>query len=256
MSLIKKNEFFLLSEVVKRNFSAKYKESTLGILWSVLHPLFTMIILTIVFSTLFSRSIENYAVYLLCGRNMFSFFTGACTTSLLAIKANQNILVKTAAPKHIFIIGGIISEFINFLICTLLLLAVMFATNAPFYWNTIPLTIVPIIFAIILSTGVGLILSICQVYYTDTQHIWSVITTMLLYGSALFYPMDVIPEPFHQYMILNPVFWLVDQYRSFFIYGTIPDLLYMANTLLLSTIILVFGLIVFKKYNKKLAMKF
>ena len=79
---------------------------------------------------------------------------------------------------------------------------------------------------------------------------------MLLYGSALFYPMDVIPEPFHQYMILNPVFWLVDQYRSFFIYGTIPDLLYMVNTLLLSIIILVFGLIVFKKYNKKLAMKF
>ena len=256
MSLIKKNEFFLLSEVVKKNFAAKYKESTLGILWSILNPLFTMIILTIVFSTLFARSIENYAVYLLCGRNIYSFFSAACGTSLLAIKSNQSILVKTAAPKHIFIIGGIISEFINFLICSVLLLAVMIATHAPFYWNTIPLTIIPIISAIILSTGVGLILSICQVYYTDTQHLWSVITLMIFYASALFYPMDVVPEPYHQYLILNPVFWLVDQYRGLFMYGTVPDLFYIVNSLLLSTIILVCGLIVFKKYNKKLAMKF
>ena len=256
MSFIKRNEFFLLSEVVKRNFSAKYKDSTLGILWSVLSPLFTMMILTIVFSTLFSKRIYNYPVYLLCGKAIYTFFTGACGVSLNAIRGNKGILLKTAAPKHIFILGGVISEFFNFLIEIGLLIIVMIVTKAPFYFNTMPLSIIPIVAAFILSLGVGMILSICQVYYTDTLYLWKVVTQMLFYGSAIFYPMDLVPEPAHQYMILNPIFWLVNQFRALYIYGTIPNLLNIFNLLLLSLIVLVIGLIVFKKYNNKLAMKF
>ena len=256
MRLFKKNEFFLLSEVVKRNFSAKYKDSTLGILWSVLQPLFTMIILTIVFSTLFSKRIYNYPVYLLSGKAIYTFFTGACSACMYSIRGNQSILLKTAAPKHIFIIGGVISEFFNFIIEIGLLIIIMIVTKAPFFFNTMPLSIIPIISAFILSLGVGLVLSICQVYYTDTAYLWKVVTQLLFYGCAIFYPMDLIPEPFHQYMILNPVYWLVYQFRSFYIYGTIPDLLNIVNSLLVSTIVLVIGLIVFKKYKNKIAMKF
>lgn len=256
MNLINTNELFLLEEIVKRNFASKYKDSVLGVLWSVLRPLLIMIVLTIVFSTLFDKSIDNYPVYLLCGRCIYDFFTGSVGVAMNSISGNRNILQKTAAPKHIFVIGGIISEFINFLITILILLGVMLVTRSPFYLSIMPLSVIPIISALIMFTGLGLMLSILRVYYTDIQHLWGVLTMMLMYASAIFYPMDIIPEPYHSYLILNPIFWIIDQFRSLFYQGTIPSIHYMVNSLLLSTIILVIGIIIYKKYEKRVTMKF
>lgn len=256
MSLVNKNELFLLEEIIKRNFASKYKGSVLGIFWSVLRPLLIMIVLTIVFSTLFDKSVDNYPVYLLCGRCLYDFFTGSVGLAMNSISANKNILQKTAAPKHIFIIGSIISEFINFLITIVILLGVMAVTWSPFYWTIMPLAVIPVISALIMFTGLGFMLSILRVYYTDIQHLWGVVTMMLMYASAIFYPMSIIPEPYHQYLILNPIFWIIDQFRCFMYQGTIPSTLYVVNSLLLSTIILVFGIIVYKTFEKRVAMKF
>lgn len=250
------NERFLLEEVVKKNFSAKYKDSVLGILWSVLQPLLIMIILTIIFSTIFKGSISNYPVYLLSGRCMFSFVTGAVTVSMSAISANKNILLKTSTPKYIFVIGSIISEFINFLITFGLLIVIMIVTDCPFHFAHMPLAIIPIISAIIMVTGLGLIVSILSVYYTDIKHLWSVMVMALMYASAIFYPMDIIPEPYQSIMIQSPVYWLIDQFRCFIFYGTFPSLLNVIDSLLLSAIILVFGIIVYITYEKKVLMKF
>lgn len=256
MKLINKEDYFLLQEVIYRNFASKYKGSVLGILWSVLKPLGIMIVLTIVFSTLFHGRIENYPVYILSGKCVFDFFSGSIGVSMNSIYGNRNILQKTAAPKFIFVIGSIISEFINFIITLVILVGVMIVTNATFYFTIIPFSIIPIASAFIMFTGIGLALSIVRVYYTDIQHLWGIITQMMFYASAIFYPMEIIPEPFHQFLILNPVFWIVDQFRAFGIYGTIPNIIYIINLILLSLIIFVFGMIIFSKYEKYVALKF
>ena len=206
MNLIKKNELFLLEELVKRNFSSKYKDSVLGIFWSVLRPLLMVALLTVVFSTMFNRSIANYPVYLLTGRTIFRYFTATIGLSMNAIKGNKNILQKIDAPKHIFVLAAVISEFLNFIISALLLIPVMLVTHAEFYFNTIPFAIIPVIALIILVTGVSLLLSILCVYYTDIQHLWGVVSQMIMYASALFYPMELIPEPYHSFLLLNPLF--------------------------------------------------
>lgn len=255
MEILKNNNIFLLEEVVKKDFAAKYKGSVLGILWSVLRPLFIMILLTIIFSTIFGR-IDNYPVYLLSGRCIFIFFTSATNASIRSLKGNKNIIKKTSAPKYIFTLGGVISEFINFLISLVILAAVMVVTNAPFYPVTSLIAIIPITALIMMITGTSLILAILCVYFSDIQHLWGVITLMIMYASAIFYPMDIIPEPFHQYMILNPVFWVIDQFRILVMWGTMPSRLNMINLVLLSSIILVLGIIVYKKYEKKITLKF
>ena len=255
MRFFNRNELFLLEEEVKRNFSAKYKDSVLGIFWTVLKPLMIMVLLTIIFSTMFSRSIGNYPVYLLCGRCIYDWFTSSVSVSINAIKSNKSILQRTAAPKHIFILGGIISEFLNFLITLIILFGVMIVTKAPFNLFVMPLSIIPVISLILMVTGLGFMLSIMSVYFTDIKHLWGIVSMMLMYASAIFYPMDMIPEPYHSYLILNPIFWIIDQFRSFIYLGTIPSALYILNSLLLSSIILVLGLIIFKKYEKKVIMK-
>ena len=256
MKFINKNDVFLLEVLVRRDFSSKYKDSVLGILWSIIRPLLMMAILTIVFSTIFEGSIDNYPVYLLSGRCIFTFFTGAVGVAMNSIAANKNILQKTATPKYIFVLSSIISEFLNFIISVILLFIIMIITNTPFYLLIMPLSIIPVISEIFLITGFGLILSIFSVYYTDIKHLWGVIVMALMYASAIFYPMSIVPEPYHQFLVLNPLYWIIDQFRCTIYQGIIPSPLYTFNSLLLSTIILILGIIIFKIFEKRVSMKF
>lgn len=256
MSIANSNNIFLLQEIVKKNFSSKYKDSVLGIFWSILKPLLIMIVFTIIFSTLFGRSIENFPVYFLSARCLFDFFNSAIAASMNSIKGNQNILKRTAAPKHIFILGSIISEFINFFITLIILVGVMIVTHAPFYFNTIPYAFIPVLALTMMIIGIGFVVAILCVYYSDIQHLWGVISLVLMYSSAMFYPMDIIPEPYYSYMILNPLFWVIDQFRHFVIWGTIPNTLNIINLLLFSLIILVFGVIIYKKYEDRVSKRF
>lgn len=255
MKLISKNKF-LFEEIVKRNFISKYKNSVLGVLWSVLKPLLMMILITIIFSTLFGSSIENYPVYFLSGKCIYDFFSYATSLSLNTIYGNQNILKRTPAPKETFVLGGIASETLNFIITLIILVFVMIATHAPFHFETILFSIIPLISVTMIITGIGLFLSIFSVYYRDIEHLWGVITLMGMYASAIFYPMEIIPEPYYHIMILNPLYWAIDQFRCLAIYGTIPNILNIINLILISTIILIFGIIIFEKFEKKVTMKF
>lgn len=255
MDLIKKNDIFLLEEIVKKNFASKYKDSILGIFWTILSPLLMMLMFTIIFSTLFRRNIENFPLYFLCGWCVFMFFTNSITSSMNALRGNKTILMRTSAPKHIFILGAVISELLNFIIMLVLLVGVMIATHAPFYWLTIPFAIVPIGALFIMLNGLGLILSIACVHYTDIQHLWRVLSLMFMYGSGIFYPLTIIPEPFYSILASNPLYWAIDQVRCCIYYGFIPQWSSIVNLILLSLIILVFGIIIFKKYEKQVTMK-
>lgn len=255
MISMNKKDLFLLEEIVKKNFASKYKDSVLGILWSILKPLLIMVILTIIFSTLFNRLVENYPVFLLAGRCIYDFFNGSIGFAMMAIKGNKNILHRTPTPKYIFVLGSVISEFINFIISILILLGVMVITGNPFYFTIMPLSIIPIFSLLMMSLGLSFILSIVCVYYTDVRHLWGVFSMTLMYGSAVFYPIEIIPEAFRKYLMLNPLFWIIDQFRDLIAYGTIPNILNIIDSLLLSAIILIIGIIIFKKYEKVTTLK-
>ena len=256
MNSIKKNDIFLLEEIVKKNFSSKYKGSVLGVMWTILSPLLMMALFTIIFSTIFGRNIENFPVYFLCGWCLFQFFISSISLSMDALKGNKSILQRTPAPKYIFVLGGILSEFLNYLIMLILLVVIMFITNAPFYFPIIFCSIIPVILLFIMIVGLGLMVSIACVYYTDIRHLWSVMSLMLMYSSAIFYPMDIVPEPFRGYLLLNPLYWAIDQFRLFVYHGIAPNPINLINLLLLSFIILICGIIVFKKYEDKIVTKF
>ncbi len=125
---------FLLTELIKRDISGKYKDSTLGLFWSFLNPLLSMIVLTMVFSLIFANTIENFPVYLLSGKLVFDLFANATTGAMDSIKANSEIIKKIYVPKYMFAVGIVCSEFINFLISLVVLVAVMIFTGAPFHF--------------------------------------------------------------------------------------------------------------------------
>nr|WP_296857051.1 ABC transporter permease [uncultured Methanobrevibacter sp.] len=126
---------FLLKQLVKNNLTAKYKDSILGILWSFINPLLTMLIFTAVFSMLFGKNVSNYPVYYLSGRLVFEFFSHGTKGSMNSIRKNARLLKKIYVPRAMFPVSSISYEFVNFLISFAILFGVMIITAFPLYIN-------------------------------------------------------------------------------------------------------------------------
>ena len=244
---------FLLKQLVKKNLTSKYKDSVLGILWSFFNPLLIMIVFTAIFSMLFGRNIDNYPVYFLSGRLLYDFFSAGSKGAMNSIKRNSGILKKIYVPKYMFAISAVCYEFINFLISFVILFGVMIVTGAPFY-PTLLLSIIPIALLFILVFGLGLILSVCNTYFSDIGYLYNVFTLVLMYSSALFYPIEVVPARIQILFTLNPVYTAISTFREC-VYGVVPDMFSIAYLGAFAVTVLLVGIILFKMYEKKLSLE-
>jgi lipopolysaccharide transport system permease protein len=244
---------FLLTELVKKNLTSKYKDSVLGILWSFFNPLLTMLVFTAVFSMLFGKNIQNYPVYYLAGRVGFDFFNHGTKGAMGSIKKNANLLKKIFVPKHMFTISAVCYEFINFLISFIILFGVMLITGAPFYYTLI-FTVIPVALLVILVFGVGLILSVCNTYFTDIGYLYNVFTLVLLYASAMFYPIEIVPSQIQVLFTLNPVYCAMSCFRQC-VYGCFPDVSMLLYLGIFAFTTLGIGILLFKIFEKRLALE-
>lgn len=243
-----RNYSFLLTELIKRDISGKYKDSTLGLFWSFLNPLLSMIVLTIVFSTFFGRTIENFPVYLLSGKLVFDLFANATTGAMDSIKGNSEIIKKIYVPKYMFAIGIVCSEFINFLISLIVLVAVMFATGAPFYMSLL-YSPIPLFFLLVLTMGIGLILATATTFFTDIKYLYGVLIMLLSFMTPLFYPIEIIPEEFLFFFKVNPLYAAVSSFRDIVLYGAFPQTKFLLYLIITSIIALVIGVFLFYRYQ-------
>ena len=244
---------FLLKQLVKKNLTSKYKDSVLGILWSFFNPLLIMIVFTAIFSMLFGRNIENYPVYFLSGRLLFDFFSSGSKGAMNSIKRNSGIIKKIYVPKYMFAVSAVCYEFVNFLISFAILFGVMIVTGAPFR-PTLILSLIPIGLLFMLVFGLGLILAICNTYFSDIGYLYNVFTLILMYSSALFYPIEVVPVRVQILFTLNPVYTAISTFREC-VYGVMPDFLSLAYLATFSVTVLLIGIILFRMYEKKLSLE-
>ncbi len=236
----------LLYQLVKRDFKAKYKRSVLGVLWSVLNPLLTMMVMTVVFSTIFRFEIENYPVYLLSGQVIFTLFSEVTNTCMFSVLASAPLMKKVNMPKYIFPLSKAISALINFLFSTIALLIVMLATRSPIYLTMLAAPL-PILYIFVFSTGVGMILATAVVYFRDISYLYGVFLTAITYLTPLFYPISIIPDNFKWMISMNPLYHFVECFRTVAIYGTFPTLWQNIVCTVLALTSLVLGLAVFYK---------
>lgn len=244
---------FLLKQLVKRDLTSKYKDSVLGIIWSFLNPLCVMIIFTIIFSVFFRRQIANYPVYFLTGRILYTFFASATRGAMTSLRRNRSILRKIYVPRYMFAISSICYEFVNFLFTFIILFVVMYVTGVSFHL-TIFASIIPLILLLIMIVGVGLILAVLNTYFSDIQHIYSIFILLLVYSSALFYPMEIVPANIQMIFTLNPLYVAITCFRDSIIYGLFPNvtsLLYLAT---FAVMVFAVGFLLFRIHEKKLTL--
>ena len=180
---------FVIKELVSRDIKRKYSRSYLGILWSVLNPLLSMTVISLIFSQMFHRSIENYPIYYLTGSIIWQLFTGATNAAMTTLVDNKAMLIKVKMPVEILVITRVCTAMVNLgysLVAYALMLCVF---RIQITWRIIFYPII-ILFALLFCLGIAYALSIAYVFFGDVKYLYSVFLTLLMYCSALFYPVE------------------------------------------------------------------
>jgi lipopolysaccharide transport system permease protein len=241
----------LFFQLVSRDIKLKYRRSVLGYLWSILNPLLTMIIMTVVFSAMLARGVENFPIYLLSGQLLFGFMTGAVGRAIPSVTGGAALLKKVYIPKYIFTLASVTSELVTMVFSLGALVIVILATRLNLSWRIllIPLPIIELYF---FSIGLGLLLAQAMVFFRDVQYIWGVFSTAWMYLTPIFYPVSMLPGWLRFAVTnFNPLYYYIAQFRAFVLGGD-PNWRYYAwRGILAAGIMLLVGIVTFSRNKNK-----
>lgn len=243
---------FLLQQLVARDFKVKYKRSVLGIIWSLLYPILTMLVMAVVFSNVFKFSTPgvSYLAYLLSGLVIFNYFSEASNLSMSSVVANFGLLNKIYIPKYIFPLSKCLFVGINFLLTLIPLYIVLIATGTGINIYHIFLPFV-FICLFMFTLGMGFVLSAISVFLRDMFYIYGIIVMMWTYLTPIMYDIKMISERLQVWLKLNPLYHYINFTREIILYGRVPQPFTWLVCLISSVIVLVIGIIIFKKTQDK-----
>ena len=249
----------LIYNLVQRELKARYKNSVLGFVWSLLNPLGMMVVFTIVFSVLMpNNSVPNYPIFLLCGLLPWNFFSASIMTGTNSIVANGNLVKKVYFPREVLPIATVLANLVNFLLALVVLFAAMLLVRIPLSpW----LVLLPVVILIqtCFTLGIVFLLSTFQVFYRDTLIVLDVVLLAWFFLTPVFYPTSLLPTSLtvlgitfdvqRVMYILNPMASLINMYRDILYWGyrTDPDFFWRTSLTALS--VLGIGYWVFVKYS-------
>ena len=254
----------LVRNLVIRDLKVRYRNSILGVLWSLVNPLLMMLVFTIVFTVIApTTDIKKFPVFILCGILPWNFFSFSVIGSIRSIVDNAPLVSKVYFPREVLPISVVLANLINFLIALLVLFAFILVFQIPLTRWILLLPLV-ILVQVIFIIGVGLMMATMNVFYRDTQVIMEVLMQAWFFLTPIFYPGEILPRNYHllgftidvwRWMnILNPMASIVATYRVI-LYGVgnggaPPDLYFFLRTVLTCMAILGIGSLIFYRYSR------
>ncbi|MBQ3061684.1 MAG: ABC transporter permease [Lachnospiraceae bacterium] len=230
---------FLLRELVIKGIKLKYRRSYLGILWSLLEPVLMTAVLTVIFGTLFNNNNPLFPLHILSGRLLYSFFSSATNMSLRAIRSNASMIKKVYVPKYLYVLSSIIYNYLIFLVSLVVLFGLAIILKVYPTWNLL-LAWLPLVLLFLLAFGVGMILATIGVFFRDMEYLWSIIMTVIMYASAIFYyPEKILSSQYWWILKYNPLFQIIDMFRKCIMGQTMSmfSLLYASGFTLVTIIV-------------------
>lgn len=245
-----KKHQFLFEELVKRDFKKKYKRTVLGMAWSILSPLAMLLVMRLVFTRFFGRTMSHYTTYLFCGNLIYGYFNESATQGMTALLGNASIFTKVNVPKYLFLLSKNSQTLINFALTLIVFFIFCLIDGIAFTWKFVFL-LYPITLLMLFNIGVGLVLSALFVFFRDIQYLWSIFSQLLMYMSAIFYSIDSF-SPAAQYAFLaNPVYLFIRYFRKIVIEATVPAAAFHLLMAFDVAAVLLLGRWMYRKYNKE-----
>lgn len=244
----------MIKELTSREIKRKYSRSYLGIVWSVLNPLLSMCVISLIFTQLFRRSIENFPIYYLTGSIIWTMFTGATNAAMTSLVDNKMLLIKVKFPMNIFILSRVYTSLVNFLYSLVAYVIMLVVFRVTPCW-TMLFSPVIVLFLLLFSLGIAYILATAYVFFGDVKHLYSVLLTLWMYMSALFFPVDQLNGIVRLVIQVNPVFNYIDCMRTIVMRGKMPEATQVIYIMAWGTAMYVVGYLVFARHRNDIMKK-
>lgn len=249
-----KQYLFVIKELVSREIKRKYARSYLGILWSVLNPLLSMAVMSMIFSTIFKRNILNFPIYYLTGSIFWALFTASTNSAMTALVDNKSMLIKVKLPMRIFPLarsGTALANFGYSLVAYIIMLLI-FQIKPNVY---MPLMLLYAACLFLFSVGMGYLLSILYVLFGDIKHLYSVLLTIWMYLSAIFYPVESTSPAMQAIIVRNPVYTYISCARKCVLEGKLPSAEEWARMFVWTIGMFLIGKVYFRKMQTRVLQK-
>ena len=229
----------------------RYRNSFLGFLWSVVEPMLILSVLYFVFTNLFKTEIENFVLYLLLGLVIWFFFNRSTSMSLTSLIGRKNILTKIYFPREILVISSCLTAFFMTVfeigIFFLFMIPVQFVPTITLVW--FPLLV---LFGFVFVLGISFILSVLNARLNDVQHIWTVVLQAGFFLMPIFYKIDIFPLEIQKILSAFPMVAFLETSRQVILYNENPNSEMLMYLIGISSLVLVIGYAIFRKYEWKI----
>ncbi len=244
-----KHSRYVISNFVNQELTIKYKRSALGFLWSLLNPMATMIISSIVFGSIMRFDLKDFVVFLYAGMLPWNFFAISADFCGVSILNNEGFIKKIYLPKVVFPFSTVVAQFINMLLSMIALFFFMLILGAK---ATFALFFLPVSFLLIFlwTIGFSLLMATVNVYFRDMRYIMSVVMNAWYYLTPILYPIESIPDGLRTVFYFNPGYYLVDMFRSPIYYHCLPSLMNIGIAVASTLVVFLSGLFCFYKHEK------
>lgn len=242
----------LLKTSVQKDVRGRYKNSVLGVLWSFLNPLLQIAVYAFVFGKVLNVEEPNYTVFICCGLIPWNFFCTAINRSAFTIIENGGIIKKVYFPREILPISVVTSEAVNFIISTIIIVALVLLTGLGISWTWIFYPVLLFVLYIFLIS-IAFFVSSITVYFRDLQHFIGIFLQLLFYATPIAYAASRVPEKFSFIVDLNPIAYIIEGFRDIFINHTVPNMMPLLIIFGISIILFILGYLFFNKMQKGFA---
>ena len=244
-----KQRRFLLKQLIRRDFYARYKRTFLGVVWSMLSPLIRFATQAVIFSYFFKRG-QHFISYLIVGNIVYHYFSDATHQSMSAFTSNIRIISSIRIDKKLFLISKNVSCLINFFLIMVIAFIIVLSDRIQpdIVWIYL---CYPIFCMFFFNMGIGYILATVHVFFRDMQYFYSLIVRNLMYFSAIFYRVTAFPEHIQKLFFCNPVYCYIYYFRSVIIDKALPSPEVHALCFLYALVFFLLGKAVYAANNQR-----
>lgn len=252
----------VIFELTRKNIKTQYRESVLGLVWTVLNPLLNTLVMYVVFTHLLPRSDNYFILYLLCGNILFAALRASTQQALEASVKNRGLLLRTKIDPYVFPTSNCLSSIANFLFSLIALIPFMLYLSIKWSINVFTHRLFYIILMIpafwLFELGIGLMLDALYVFFRDLKHIYGVFLTLWMYITPIFYKIEGMPPNIQKVINFNPMYRFATYFRDCVYLGATgsptfePPFLVLLQLYIIGVVSILVGIVVFKLLKKKI----
>jgi ABC-type polysaccharide/polyol phosphate export permease len=242
----------LVRNLVARDLRVKYKGSSIGVAWSLVHPLALAAVYTLAFRYVIKVPIAHFPLFLLTGLLPWTFFSASLSMATGSVADNSQLVRKVAFPRVILPVGAVASQFTQFALMYGLIIPVGALAGpgaSAALAALIPLALLQLVFTL----GLALLLATAYVYFRDTRHLLDVGLQILFWLTPIVYAASLVPERVRPLLWLNPMASFVTAYHGIVLGGALPSMAATAALAAISLTAATAGFVVFTRHQRRFA---